>query len=375
MRTVSIVGARPQFIKIAPVCRAIERYNATASDPIEDLIVHTGQHYDDSMSAVFFDELKIPRPAINLEIGSGPHGEQTGRMLMALEKVFRDTAPDVVIVYGDTNSTLAGALAASKLVIPVAHIEAGLRSFNRSMPEEINRIVSDHIADVLYAPTATAMKHLASEGLGAKSVAAGDVMLDAVAFNRTLAAGSATFESLGLQSRGYALATVHRAENTSEPTLFDVMALLNDIAERYWPIVLPMHPRTKHALQRSGRHWHTCERLHVIEPVGYLENLFLIERARLVLTDSGGLQKEAYFLNTPCITLRNETEWAETVQGGGNHVVGIERRAVLDAVVKWESSLRAGKPDFTAAANEQFGGGRASDEIVAHLAEFASSRR
>jgi UDP-GlcNAc3NAcA epimerase len=375
MRTVSIVGARPQFIKIAPVCRAIERYNATASDPIEDLIIHTGQHYDDSMSAVFFDELKIPRPAINLEIGSGPHGEQTGRMLMALEKVFRDTAPDVVIVYGDTNSTLAGALAASKLVIPVAHIEAGLRSFNRSMPEEINRIVSDHIADVLYAPTATAMRHLASEGLGAKSVPAGDVMLDAVTFNRTLATGSATFQSLGLQPRGYALATVHRAENTSEPTLFDVMALLNDIAERYWPIVLPMHPRTKHALQRSGRRWHTCERLHVIEPVGYLENLFLIERARLVLTDSGGLQKEAYFLNAPCITLRNETEWAETVQGGGNHVVGIERRAVLEAVVKWESSLGAGKPDFTAAANEQFGGGRASDEIVAHLAEFASSRR
>jgi UDP-GlcNAc3NAcA epimerase len=375
MRSLSIVGARPQFIKIAPVCRAIERYNASAAEPIEDLIVHTGQHYDDSMSAVFFDELRIPRPAINLEIGSGAHGEQTARMLIAIEKVLLETRPDAVIVYGDTNSTLAGALAAAKLVIPVVHIEAGLRSFNRSMPEEINRIVSDHIADLLFAPTKTAMTHLATEGRAAQSVWSGDVMLDAVQFNRTLTNGSPTLRSLGLQPHSYALVTIHRAENTAEPLLFDVIALLNEIAERHWPIVLPLHPRTKHLLQRSGRQWHTSARLHVLEPVGYLENLHLIENSRMVLTDSGGLQKEAYFLNAPCITLRSETEWPETVAGGGNKVVGVAKSAVLGAIADWEAKLAGGRPDFSRAADEQFGGGRASDLIVKRVAEFVDRRR
>jgi UDP-N-acetylglucosamine 2-epimerase len=200
-------------------------------------------------------------------------------------------------------------------------------------------------------------------------------MLDAVQFNRTLASGSATLRSLGLQQHGYALVTIHRADNTAENMVFDVVALLNEIAESYWPIVLPMHPRTKHILQRSGKRWHTSERLHVVEPVGYLENLQLIENSRLVLTDSGGLQKEAFFLNTPCVTLRGETEWPETVEGGGNKVVGIAKPAVLGAIAEWEALLAKGRPNFSEAANAEFGGGRAGDLIVKGIAEFVAKRR
>jgi UDP-GlcNAc3NAcA epimerase len=370
MRTLSIVGARPQFIKIAPVCRAIERFNRAGPVRIDDLIVHTGQHYDDSMSAVFFAELRIPPPAINLEIGSGSHAEQTGRMLMALEKVILETNPDAVVVYGDTNSTLAGALAAAKLRVPVAHVEAGLRSFNRAMPEEINRIASDHISDILFAPTRTAMVHLGKEGLEAKSVLSGDVMLDAVAFNRTLTKSSAVLGKLGIGERGYSLATIHRAENTSEGVLFGLVELLNELAEEYCPIVWPIHPRTRNVLQRAARRWHTSGRLHVIEPVGYLENLYLIEHSRLVLTDSGGVQKEALFLNAPCVTLRTETEWPETVECGANRVVGTERASVLDAVRDLEDRLKGGRPDFSAHVRDSFGDGRASESIVEHLAAF-----
>jgi UDP-N-acetylglucosamine 2-epimerase len=374
MRTVSIIGARPQFIKIAPGCRAIERFNARGGEQIDDLIVHTGQHYDEAMSAIFFDELRIPRPAVNLEVGSGSHAEQSAKMLMGLEKVIQQSEPNAVVVYGDTNSTLAGALAAAKLCVPVAHIEAGLRSFNRRMPEEINRIVADHVSDVLYGPTQTAMENLRNEGRGAHSVLSGDVMLDAVEFNRTLLDDSQTLRNLGLKSNEYVLVTVHRAENTSQEVLGDLLALLNEIAEDYRPVIFPMHPRTKNILLQGGQRWHTSERLHVVDPIGYLENLFLIEHARLVLTDSGGLQKEAFFLGTPCITLREETDWPETVSGGGNSIVGTERSAVLGALTAWESKIAAGRIDFAAAAREQFGNGRASDVIVEHLAAFCAAR-
>jgi UDP-N-acetylglucosamine 2-epimerase len=368
MRTLSVVGARPQFVKIAPVSRAIARLNSGGGARIEDVIVHTGQHYDDAMSAVFFDELRIPRPAINLEIGSGSHAEQTGRMLMGLERVVQQTRPDVVVVYGDTNSTLAATLAAAKVGVPVAHVEAGLRSFNRTMPEEINRIVADHVADVLYAPTPTGLANLGDEGLAAKSVLSGDVMLDAVTFNRTLAVASKVLAAAGLEPGGYALVTIHRAENTKEDVLLELLGSIGEIAARYWPVVLPIHPRTASVLQRSGRARPSSPRVHVVPPVPYLENLFLVAHAQLVLTDSGGLQKEAYFLGTPCITLRNETEWPETVEGGGNCVAGIERARVLHAVEDWARRLRGGRPDFTQQLRGQFGDGDASTVIVEHLA-------
>jgi UDP-GlcNAc3NAcA epimerase len=375
VRILSVVGARPQFIKIAPLCRAIEARVRDTGEPIEHLIVHTGQHYDDAMSTIFFDELRIPRPALNLDIGSGSHGDQTGRMLIALEKVMIDSKPDVVVVYGDTNSTLAGTIAASKLRIAVAHVESGLRSFNRAMPEEINRIVADHLSDLLFAPTPTAMAHLQREGRGAQSVLTGDVSLDAVQFNRTLAKGSAVFRELGLAPGAYALATIHRAENTSPEPLLELMELLEDISKRYWPIVLPLHPRTKNVLQQGRKGWRAGGRLHTVEPVGYLENLYLIEHARIVLTDSGGLQKEAYFLNCPCVTLRGETEWTETVDSGANVVTGTARAAVLGAVEQWEARLAKGRPDFAPQVRKQFGDGRASHAMVRQLIEFCDSRQ
>jgi len=375
MRTLTIVGARPQFIKIGPVCRAIERYNRSARDAIEDLILHTGQHYDDDMSKIFFDELAIPRPAINLEIGSGGHGEQTGRMLMGIEKVIVDTEPDVVVIYGDTNSTVAGALAAAKLQVPVAHVEAGLRSFNRAMPEEINRIVADHVSDVLYAPTETACEHLAKEGLGSKTIRTGDVMLDAVEFNRTLATCSAVLERLRYEPGEFILATIHRAESTTDSVLPALMDLLNTIAVTRWPIVLPMHPRTRAALARCASGWKPSPRLHIVDPVGYLENLYMIERARYVLTDSGGLQKEAYFLDTPCVTLRTETEWPETVDGGGNVVAGLSPESIAAAIDHWEARVADNARGFSEAVHRQFGGGRASDQIIEHLvASFGNGR-
>jgi UDP-GlcNAc3NAcA epimerase len=375
MRTLSIIGARPQFIKIAPVCRAIERHNAAGGEKIEDVIVHTGQHYDDAMSAIFFKELRIPLPAVNLEVGSGSHAEQSARMLMGLEKVIKEREPTVVVIYGDTNSTLAGALAAAKLCVPVAHVEAGLRSFNRRMPEEINRIVADHVSDVLYAPTQTAMVNLRNEGRADRSVFSGDVMLDAVEFNRTLVSDSRLLRELELEPNNYVLVTVHRAENTSLEVLRELLVTLNEVAKDYRPVIFPMHPRTKNILRTGGASLATSSRLHVVEPIGYLENLYLIENARLVMTDSGGLQKEAFFLDTPCITLRTETEWPETVAGGGNRVVGTSRAAVLEAVDAWEARIASAKVDFAAETRSWFGDGKASDRIVEHLVAFCAGRR
>ena len=369
MRILSIVGARPQFIKMAPLARAFERHNGLGREPIESIIVHTGQHYDAEMSDIFFDELEIPPAAFNLGVGSGPHGRQTAHMLEKLEPVLLQTRPDMVLVYGDTNSSVAGALAAAKLHMPVAHVEAGVRSFNRRMPEEINRVVADHVSDLLLAPTRTAMENLEREGLSRRAVLTGDVMYDAVAAHRQVAARrSSILGILGLAPGTYALATVHRAENTDDAERLEgIVTALNDIAGDGLPLVLPLHPRTAQAVRATLPHWSPSPSLHVIPPVGYLDMLCLVGHARLVLTDSGGLQKEAFFLGCPCVTLREETEWTETVAAAGNILAGAAPAAIRSAVRTWEYRLAGGVPDFAAAASTCFGDGRAADRIVQAL--------
>ncbi len=370
MRIVSIVGARPQFVKLAPVSRAMSDSSVTGGIKIEDIIVHTGQHYDAGMSDVFFDELNIPKPNVNLEIGSGSHGVQSARMLEGIENILIEERPDMLVVYGDTNSTLAGAIAASKLCIPIAHIEAGLRSFNRSMPEEINRIVADHVSDLLFAPTETAMVNLADEGLGKKAVNTGDVMLDAVIYNSALAEqNSSILTSLGIEREAYAVVTLHRASNTEEAALFDILDTLNEVAATKIPIVFPAHPRTLAMLKSSERDWRPHPSLNVIDPVGYLDMLKLIGNAGMVLTDSGGLQKEALFVGVPCVTLRSETEWTETVQSGANILSGKERVDVLAAVERWLDA-GPGVRNVLRDGSRHFGDGRASESIVAKILSY-----
>jgi UDP-GlcNAc3NAcA epimerase len=372
MKLVSIVGARPQFIKLAPLERAIEAHNLKSDRPIDNTIIHTGQHYDKGMSDIFFEELKIPRARFHLEVGSGRHGSQTGRMLEKIEKVLLDSPPDMVVVYGDTNSTLAGALAAAKLEIPVAHIEAGLRSFKRSMPEEINRLVADHVSDLLLAPTPTAMENLKNEGLSERTVFTGDIMYDAVLFNRELAIQqSKILERLRLEPGTFGLVTVHRAANTDDgQRLEKLLGAFNEVAASGLPLVFPMHPRTTGKLKSMPGNWSPHPRLHLIEPLGYLDILSLIDAARLTLTDSGGLQKEAFFLGCPCITLREETEWVETVQARGNVLAGIEPEKILEAVSYWEQRCPDGIADFSKQTSRSFGGGDAAQEILEALLRF-----
>jgi UDP-GlcNAc3NAcA epimerase len=370
MKLVSIVGARPQFIKIAPLTRALQHANGYSA-PVENVIVHTGQHYDAEMSDVFFDELKIPKPSINLAIGSGTHGSQTGRMLDKIEAVLLDHGADMVVVYGDTNSTLAGALAAAKLQIPIAHIEAGLRSFNRRMPEEINRVIADHVSDLLLAPTPTAMENLRIEGLASKAVFTGDIMYDAVIFNRDLAKqASVTAGRLGLSDGAYGVVTLHRAENTdTSEILRELVMVFNDIATTL-PLVFPVHPRAAKQLAiHSADAWRHPS-LHMIDPVGYLDMLSLIAHARVLFTDSGGLQKEAFFLGCPAVTLREETEWIETVQAGASILTGVDPRRIHDALNTWESRLSAGTADFAAIATDSFGDGHAAEKICNALLAF-----
>lgn len=311
----TIVGARPQFIKAAVVSRALAEAGA------DETLVHTGQHYDVEMSATFFRELGLPTPAHSLEIGSGSHGAQTGRMLEAIEAAIVAASPRVVLVYGDTNSTLAGALAAAKLDVPVAHVEAGLRSFNRRMPEEINRVVTDHVASLLLAPTVTAERNLAAEGIDGDRVhVVGDVMYDLarVAASR-LDGRRGVVDRLGLAGTEFALATIHRAENTDDPSRLEaIVGGLERVAESI-PVVLPVHPRTRKTLVAAGRSLDAGVR--VIDPVGYLDMVDLERRAQIVVTDSGGVQKEAFFHQRPCVTLRDETEWVELVELGWNRIV------------------------------------------------------
>lgn len=318
IKVVTIIGARPQFIKAATVSRLINQ-----RDDITEILVHTGQHYDQNMSDVFFSELEIPQPAYHLGIGSNTHGAQTGQMLAAIEEVLLKEKPDWVLIYGDTNSTLAGALAAVKLHIPVAHVEAGLRSYNRKMPEEINRLMADHISSILFAPTQAAVENLVKEGISDQRVKnVGDVMYDAALYYAEKAAThSQILEQLQLQNKYYLLATIHRAENTDDPqrlnAIFQALCQLGETQT----VILPLHPRTQAALQKHNLLAQIKTKLQVIDPVGFLDMVMLEKHARLIVTDSGGVQKEAFFYQVPCITLRDETEWVELVKLGWNKVV------------------------------------------------------
>jgi UDP-GlcNAc3NAcA epimerase len=374
VKLVSVVGARPQFVKIAPVCRAIARHNADGSEPIEDVIIHTGQHYDPGMSDVFFQELSIPRADFDLGVGSGSHGVQTARMLEGIEALLLKSKPDAVVVYGDTNSTIAGALAAAKLHLPVVHVEAGLRSFNRRMPEEINRVATDHMSDLLLAPTPTAMRHLEAERLGDRAVYSGDVMLDAVRHNLAVAnERSRVLEDLGLEARAYGVVTLHRAENTSGERLRTSLELLNTVAGSGLTLLFPLHPRTRAQLDAGGAgSWAAHPGLRLVPVLGYLDMLRLVSNAQVVLTDSGGLQKEALFLGTPCVTLRDETEWPETVEAGGNVVTGLDRPRVIEAVAQAVARRRQAVSD--GAIERWFGDGHAAERTVAAILGLLAKR-
>ena len=345
MKVATVVGARPQFIKAAVFSRALRKEH-------QETLIHTGQHYDPELSDVFFQELDLPQPDHNLGVGSGPHGQQTGEMLQRLEPVLQQEAPDWVVVFGDTNSTLAGALAAAKLGLPIAHVEAGLRSFDRSMPEEVNRVLTDHCASLLFCPTETAMRHLAAEGLRERAHLTGDIMFDSLQQHRKLLEDRTDLlERLGLERKRYFLATVHRAANTDDPTsLARIVHALGDLQDA---VVLPLHPRTKAALQAADIH--LPPNVKEIAPVGYLDMLALQLHARMVLTDSGGVQKEAYLLGTPCVTLREETEWPETLVNGWNVLAGTDPKRIVEA---------ARRPQPQVEAPQVFGNGRAAQRMV-----------
>ncbi len=358
MRLLNIVGARPQFIKVGPILRALEKHNRQYPQrAVQEILVHTGQHYDYEMSQVFFEELGLKSPDHHLDVGSGTHADQTGEILKRIEEVLLKEKPDLVMVHGDTNSTLAGALAAAKLHIPVAHVEAGLRSFNKKMPEEINRVLTDHVSDLLFCPTETAVKNLEREGITNGVHLVGDVMYDSVLYNVQLAEKrSGILDELKLNPKAYCLVTVHRAENTDDAgRLKSIFQALEAIAGEGLHVVVPLHPRTRKQLETIGL---STNRLQLIKPTSYLDMLLLEKNAKIILTDSGGVQKEAFFFRVPCVTLRDETEWVETVEAGWNVLVGCERDRILGAV-------RTAQPGSTCEA--PYGDGRAAERIVQHL--------
>ncbi|MGE5424871.1 MAG: non-hydrolyzing UDP-N-acetylglucosamine 2-epimerase [Syntrophothermus sp.] len=349
MKIVTIVGARPQFIKAATISRVI----AERTD-IEEVLVHTGQHYDANMSEIFFKELNIPHPGYNLGVGSGSHAVQTAQMLTGIEEILLKEKPEWTLVYGDTNSTLAGGLASVKIHVPVAHVEAGLRSFNHEMPEEINRIITDRIADLLFAPTPTAVENLKKEGLEGITAFSGDVMFDSILFYREQIKKTPEKYKTRVPGDKYMLATIHRAENTDHPE--NMRNILEAFEKSGKIIVLPIHPRTRKTITESYK---IPNNVHIIDPVGYLEMLKLTMDAEKVLTDSGGLQKEAYFMGTPCITLRTETEWLETVHDDWNTVTGTNISAIMEAIER---------PFPATLQKNLFGDGNAAEKIVGHLA-------
>ena len=353
MKIVTILGARPQFIKASMVSKEIAQYR-----DIKEVIIHTGQHFHENMSNIFFKEMEIPEPKYNLEINTLPHGAMTGRMLEEIEKTLQKEQPDWVIVYGDTNSTLAGALSAVKMHIPVAHVEAGLRSFNRKMPEEINRVLTDHLCDICFAPTTTAIDNLRMEGISEKKTRlVGDVMFDATLYYGSAANQDLKFlKKLDLHNGSYVLATIHRPENTDHPErLKSIVEALNQINSSN-TVVLPIHPRTRSKfLQQKIK-----TDFIIMDPVGYLQMLTLIKNSRIVLTDSGGLQKEAYFLKKCCVTIRNETEWVELVEHGNNVLAGSDKAMIIDS---FEKMLEV-NADFS---QKLYGDGNTSKLIIENL--------
>lgn len=358
MKVLSVVGARPQFIKAAPVSRVLHLAGH------DEYLVHTGQHYDYGMSQVFFDELGIPAPDINLGIGSGSHGWQTGQMLVGVEKVIEQEQPDWVLVYGDTNSTLAAALVAAKLNLPIAHVEAGLRSFNRKMPEEHNRVLTDHCSDLLFCPTLTAVDNLGKEGISENVFMVGDTMYDAVLQFSDLARRRSTIlESLSIKPQEYFLATVHRPYNTDDRNhLHDILAALVEVNV---PIVFPVHPRTRQKMIDFGLFdmYPGFRNLQMIAPVGYLDMLVLEENAQVILTDSGGIQKEAFFFRVPCVTMRTETEWVETVESGWNILTGANKTQIVEAVNSFLSAI----PHVDEESKNIYGSGDAAEKICDFL--------
>jgi UDP-N-acetylglucosamine 2-epimerase len=353
MKIVSVVGARPQFIKAAPVCRALRASH-------DEVLVHSGQHYDYEMSDVFFEQLGVPKPDFNLAVGSGNHGRQTGEMLALLEELFIEQKPDMVLVYGDTNTTLAAGLAAAKLVIPVAHVEAGLRSFNRSMPEETNRVLVDHLSALLFCPTDTAVKNLADEGITSGVHQVGDVMLDTARFFSERQDAEKVLAEHGVEPGGYYLATVHRAATSDDPDRLGSVA--RAFAELDRPVIWAIHPRTRKNIELFGLEPALeAPNIKAVPPLSYLDTVALLGNAAGLLTDSGGMQKEAYFAGVPCVTLREETEWVETVETGWNRVVGTDTEAILQAVASM--TRPAHRP-------EVYGDGHAAQAIVKFVGEY-----
>lgn len=352
MKLLTVVGARPQFVKAGVVSRAI-----AAHSQINEIVVHTGQHFDPNMSDIFFSQLQMPKPDFMLGIHGGTHGEMTGRMLTDIERIIIDTRPDRLLVYGDTNSTLAGALAAAKLHVPVAHIEAGLRSFNMRMPEEINRILTDRVSDVLFCPTDAAVDNLRNEGITDKMthiLKTGDVMEDSA----RLFSEVSVVPEVAADLENFVLATLHRAENTDDPVrLAGVVAGLNRVHREIAPVILPVHPRTRQAIVKAG----LALDVITIEPVGYLEMLGLLKKCAIVVTDSGGVQKEAFFFRKPCVTVRDQTEWVELVSIGANRLCPPESGAMVNAVREASSSTIEDKEDL-------YGGGKAAGRIADFLA-------
>jgi UDP-GlcNAc3NAcA epimerase len=361
IKVVSIVGTRPQFVKAAMVSRALRARNG-----IREVLVHTGQHYDQAMSHIFFAELGIPAPDYDLGIGSAPHGAQTGRMLEAIESVLLQERPMWAVVYGDTNTTLAGALAAAKLQIRVAHVEAGLRSFNRRMPEEINRVVTDHVAECLLAPTALAVANLRQEGILPERIhLVGDVMYDAALYYGARAEReSRILETLGLTAQQYLLVTIHRAENTDDPLRLSTIVEGLILAASEIPVVFPLHPRTRRALCAYNLIERASTHLRLIDPVGYLDMTMLEKKARVIVTDSGGVQKEAFFHQVPCVTLREETEWVELVESGWNRLI-----PPLDPAQICAGVLQKFCP--CAIASSVYGDGRAAERIALIIDKYS----
>ena len=359
MRVLTVIGNRPQFVKAAAVSTKLR-------ERAEEVLVHTGQHYDRELSEIFFEELRLPPPDHQLNVGSGSHAEQTAAIVTGLEPLLAELNPDAVLVYGDTNSTLGGALVAAKAQVPLAHVEAGMRSFNRSMPEEVNRVVADSLAALSLCSTEAAVENLGNEGLGDTAVLVGDVMADvALIFGPIADERSDALERLGLESRGFIAATAHRAGNVDDPAnlraLIDVLARAAETA----PVVFPVHPRTRARLEAGGLVDGLAERgITAVDPLGYLDITRLVRASRAVLTDSGGLQKEAFLASVPCVTMREETEWVETVETGWNRLVGLDPEAAAAALAELP------KPgELTSPAAGLYGGGEAGERVATALAE------